>query len=125
MAKEKKTIKSVKKNQETFFNSFSLDKIIPAKFQTLSLLLLILLVFLLFYSPLYFGGKTFQSGDIITSQSSKTYVENHQGGYTLWNPYIFTGMPAYAMATGYKWFNIIYVIKHIMPASTSIYNMSL
>lgn len=112
MAKEKKTIKSVKKNQETFFNSFSLDKIIPAKFQTLSLLLLILLVFLLFYSPLYFGGKTFQSGDIITSQSSKTYVENHQGGYTLWNPYIFTGMPAYAMATGYKWFNIIYVVTN-------------
>ena len=112
MAKEKKTIKSVKKNQETFLNSFSLDKIIPAKFQTLALLLLILLVFLLFYSPLYFGGKTFQSGDIITSQSSKTYLENHKDGYTLWNPYIFTGMPAYAIATGYKWFNIVYVVTN-------------
>lgn len=112
MAKEKKTIKSVKKNQETFLNSFSLDKIIPANFQTLALLLLILLVFLLFYSPLYFGGKTFQSGDIITSQSSKTYLDNHKDGYTLWNPYIFTGMPAYAIATGYKWFNIVYVVTN-------------
>lgn len=111
-AKEKKIVKSEKKNQQTFFNSFSLDKIIPPKFQTLSFLLLILLMFLLFYSPLYFGGKTFQSGDIITSESSRTYVENHQGGYTLWNPYIFTGMPAYALATGYKWFNIIYVVTN-------------
>ena len=39
-AKEKKIVKSEKKNQLTFFNSFSLDKIIPPKFQTLSLLLL-------------------------------------------------------------------------------------
>ena len=58
---------------------------------------------------MYFGGKTFQSGDIITSQSAKTYVENHEGGYTLWNPYVFNGMPAYAIAVGYKWFNLIYV----------------
>jgi hypothetical protein len=89
-----------------------LDKIIPVKFQTLSLLLVILVIFLLFYSPIYFGGKTFQSGDIITSEASKTYVENHEGGYTLWNPYIFTGMPAYALATGYKWFNAIYVVAN-------------
>ena len=111
-AKEKKVIRTEKKSKETFLSSFSLDKFIPVKFQTLSLLLIILLIFLLFYSPLYFGGKTFQSGDIITSQSSKTYVENHQGGYTLWNPYIFTGMPAYAISTGYKWFNIIYVVTN-------------
>lgn len=109
-AKEKKTAKTNKKSNDTFLSNFSLDKIIPNKFQTLLLLLIILVIFLLFYSPLYFGGKTFQSGDIITAESSKTYVENHQGGYTLWNPYIFTGMPAYALATGYKWFNLIYVV---------------
>ena len=111
-AKEKKIVKAPKKSKETFLSGFSLDKIIPVKFQTLSLLLVILLIFLLFYSPIYFGGKTFQSGDIITSESSKTYVENHEGGYTLWNPYIFTGMPAYALATGYKWFNAIYVVAN-------------
>lgn len=109
-AKVKKVIRTEKKSKETFLSGFSLDKIIPNKFQTLFLLLIILVIFLLFYSPLYFGGKTFQSGDIITAESSKTYVENHQGGYTLWNPYIFTGMPAYALATGYKWFNLIYVV---------------
>ncbi|MFZ2322429.1 MAG: YfhO family protein [Ignavibacteriaceae bacterium] len=111
-AKEKKVIRTEKKKPETFFNSFSLDKIIPVKFQTLSLLVIILLIFLIFFFPLYFGGKTFQSGDIITASSSITYVENHQGGYTLWNPYIFTGMPAYAVAAGYKWFNIIYVVTN-------------
>lgn len=111
-AKEKKSIKSEKKIKESFLNSFDLDNYIPQKFQTLVLLLIVLLIFVIFYSPLYFGGKTFQSGDIITSESSKTYVENHEGGYTLWNPYIFTGMPAYALATGYKWFNIIYVVTN-------------
>jgi hypothetical protein len=111
-AKEKKSIKSEKKIKESFLNSFDLDNYIPQKFQTLVLLLIVLLIFVIFYSPLYFGGKTFQSGDIITSESSKTYVEIHEGGYTLWNPYIFTGMPAYALATGYKWFNIIYVVTN-------------
>jgi hypothetical protein len=111
-AKEKKVSRIEKKPKETFLTGFSLDKIIPIKFQTLFLLLVILLIFLLFYSPLYFGGKTFQSGDIITSESSKTYLKNHEGGYTLWNPYIFTGIPAYAIATGYKWFNFIYVVTN-------------
>ena len=104
--------KTSKKSKETFLSGFSLDKIIPEKFQTLSLLLVILVIFLLFYSPIYFGGKTFQSGDIITSEASKTYVENHEGGFTLWNPYIFTGMPAYAISVGYKWFNVIYVVAN-------------
>ncbi|MCU0342235.1 MAG: YfhO family protein [Ignavibacterium sp.] len=108
-AKEKNAVKTIKKPKETFLSSFSLDKFIPVKVQTFSLLIIIALIFLLFYSPLYFGGKTFQSGDILTSQSVKTYIENHEGRYTLWNPNIFCGMPAYAMATGYKWFNMIFV----------------
>lgn len=114
MAKTKKIVKTKKEYQETFLNSFSLDKIIPIKFQTLAYLVIILLVFLIFYAPLYFGGKTFQSGDILTSLSVKPYIENHQGGYTLWNPNIFCGMPAYALATGYKWFNLIFVVVNFV-----------
>ncbi len=108
----KKTTKSIKTSKEeksTFFSSFSLSKYIPEKFHIAIFVLVILALFLFFFSPLYFGGKTFQSGDIITSNSSKTYVENHTGEYTLWNPYVFGGMPAYALAVGYKWFNLIYV----------------
>jgi hypothetical protein len=107
--KQKKTSKKTKQGKESALAAFSFDKLVPSKYQLIVIAALILFVFLFFYSPLYFGGKTFQSGDIITSQSAKTYVENHEGGYTLWNPYVFNGMPAYAIAVGYKWFNLIYV----------------
>jgi hypothetical protein len=109
-AKTKKNIGQEKKSKETLFNNFSLDKIIPVKFQTIFFLILILVIFLIYFSPLYFGGKTFQSADIITSESSNTYVENHGDGFTLWNPYVFCGMPAYAIRVGYKWFNMMYVV---------------
>jgi hypothetical protein len=107
--KSKQTPKTPKVEKQTFLSGFSLDKFIPVKFQFPFLLLIILLLFLYFFNPLYFGGKTFQSGDIITSMSAKSYIENHTGEYTLWNPYVFGGMPAYAIATGYKWFNLIWV----------------
>ncbi len=104
-----KSTKTAKQEKETFFSTFSLSKYIPEKFHIPVFVIVILALFLFFFSPLYFGGKTFQSGDIITSLSAKTYLENHTGGYTLWNPYVFGGMPAYAIATGYKWFNFIWV----------------
>ena len=107
--KTHKQIKTLKEEKATFISTFSLSKYIPEKYHIPVFVIVILALFLFFFSPLYFGGKTFQSGDIITSQSSKTYVENHTGDYTLWNPYVFGGMPAYALAVGYKWFNLIYV----------------
>ena len=107
--KTPKSTKTSKTEKETFFSTFSLSKYIPEKFHIPVFLIVILALFLFFFSPLYFGGKTFQSGDIITSQSSRTYVENHTGDYTLWNPYVFGGMPAYALAVGSKWFNLVYV----------------
>ncbi|HLG32348.1 MAG TPA: YfhO family protein [Ignavibacteriaceae bacterium] len=108
-SQKKKSSKVNKKEKQTFLTGFNIDKAIPQKFQTPVYLVLILLLFLIFFSPLYFGGKTFQSGDIITSKSATTYLETDREGYTLWNPYIFGGMPAYAIAAGYKWFNMIWV----------------
>lgn len=107
--KNKQVSKSSKGEKQNFLTGFSLDKFILSKFQIPFLLVIILLLFLYFFRPIYFGGKTFQSGDIITSMSAKTYLETHEGDYTLWNPYVFGGMPAYAIATGYKWFNTIWV----------------
>jgi len=107
--KPTKSIKTSKEEKSTFFTSFSLSKYVPEKYHILIFALVILALFLFFFSPLYFGGKTFQSGDIITSMSAKTYLENHDGDYTLWNPYVFGGMPAYAISVGYKWFNLIAV----------------
>jgi hypothetical protein len=109
MSKVKKQIGQTKLKQESALAKFDIDKIIPQKYQTISSIIILLLLFLIFFSPLYFGGKTFHSGDIVTSKSMVNYVEKHEDGYTLWNPYIFCGMPAYAISVGFKWFNLIYV----------------
>ena len=106
--KSPKSSQSMKTQKETFLSTFSLSKYIPEKYQITVFALIILALFLFFFSPLYFGDKTFQSGDILTSKSSSTYVEQHSDGFTLWNPYIFGGMPAYAITVGWKWFNLVY-----------------
>ena len=82
-----KSTKTSKPEKATFFSTFSLSKYIPEKFHISVFILVILALFLFFFTPLYFGGKTFQSGDITTSMSVRTYLGNHTGGYTLWNPY--------------------------------------
>lgn len=123
-AKPKRSPRAEKKNEKTFFNSFSLDKYIPIKYQTLFLLLIILLIFYIFYSPLYFGSKEFQSADIITKDTAIPYLEKHQEeeGYTLWNPYVFCGMPAYAIALGYKSFNLNYRIMYMARKISVLHN---
>ncbi len=73
--KQKKISKKTKTEKESTLAAFSFDKLVPSKYQLIVIAALILFVFLFFYSPLYFGGKTFQSGDIITSQNSKTYLD--------------------------------------------------
>ena len=112
--KSTKSIKTSKEEKPTFFSSFSLSKYVPEKYHITIFAAVILALFLFFFSPLYFGGKTFQSGDIITSMSAKTYIDNSTGEYTLWNPYVFGGMPAYAISVGYKWFNFVYVTMTTM-----------
>ena len=108
MSKTKKNISSPK-TQETFWSKFNLEEFLPNKYHIMAVILIIIILFLIFLNPLYFGNKTFQSGDIISSLAMQPYVENHTNGYTLWNPLIFCGMPAYAIGVGYKWFNLIYV----------------
>jgi len=124
MAKKQKRVKSSKQENESFLSKFIFDELVPKKYQVLIVSIIILIVFLIFFYPLYFGGKTFQSGDIITSESVRTYLESHEDGYTLWNPYVFCGMPAYAIATGFKWFNTIWmgvnVIRSIFSAPFAI-----
>lgn len=108
MSKTKKLKKDKQKTQPNFINSFNIEEFIPKKYHVLTVILIIIILFLIFFNPLYFGGKTFQSGDIIASKSLHSYVENHTGGFTLWNPYIFGGIPAYATSTGAPWFNLFY-----------------
>ncbi|HEY6906711.1 MAG TPA: hypothetical protein VI230_04545, partial [Ignavibacteriaceae bacterium] len=109
MTKPKKTIQSKKVSSGGFFSNFDFEEILPQKYHALAAILVIIILFLAFLNPLFFGGKTFQSGDILASQSMKSYIDNHGEGFTLWNPYIFCGMPAYAIGTSAKWFNLMYL----------------
>ena len=110
MAKASKN-RTQKKQTESGLSRFNIDNIIPPKFHTLAAILAIVFLFLIFLAPMFFGGKTFQSGDIIASKSMVPYVENHKDGFTLWNPLIFCGMPAYsAGGVGLVWFNLIELI---------------
>ena len=109
MSKSRKTVRP-KKTEETFFSKFDLEEFLPQKYHVLAVILFIVILFLIFLNPLYFGNKTFQSGDIIAAKSGLAYVENHGPGFTLWDPLIFCGMPAYAISTDPTWFNIIYSI---------------
>ena len=107
MAKVSKN-RTQKKESESGLSKFNIDNIIPPKFHTLAAILTIIVLFLIFLAPMFFGGKTFQSGDIIASKSMVPYVDNHKDGFTLWNPLIFCGMPAYsAGGVGLVWFNLI------------------
>jgi len=107
--KQKKTSKKTKPEKESALAAFSFDKLVPSKYQTPLALLIILIVFLIYFYPLYFGGKTFQSGDITTIKSYENYVTQEKEGFSLWNPYVFCGMPAYATSTSSRWFDIVSV----------------
>ncbi|MDP4193278.1 MAG: hypothetical protein Q8858_17070 [Bacteroidota bacterium] len=100
---------AAKDKKESPDKQFDINNVVPEKYQTIGSLLILFILFLIYFAPMYFSGKTFQSGDIVTSKSLTTYVTTHQNGFTLWNPYIFCGMPSYALAVEFKWFNLIYV----------------
>jgi hypothetical protein len=102
MAKQQK--KSL--NQKTDGTGFQFSKFVPEKFQTPALLLLILILILIFFSPIMFGDKTTSSGDLIQVKSLREYATKDRDGYSLWNPYIFCGMPAVITSASLRWFDI-------------------
>ncbi len=110
MPKQKNVSKPLKKIEESFLSKFDINSWLPQKHQPWIVILIIFILFLIFLNPLYFGNKTFQSGDIITMESMKNYLEKDRDGFSLWNPYIFAGMPAYALSTEPTWFNVIYTV---------------
>ncbi|GAB1350571.1 YfhO family protein [Ignavibacteriales bacterium] len=121
MAKKTQSVKELRK-KEKVTSGFDLDSQVPAKYLNLAVIGLVVVIFLIFLSPLFFQGKIFQSGDIIASESATSYLQKDREGFTLWNPYIFTGMPAYALSVGYTWFNLIYVaLTSVRESFTTIF----
>ena len=110
MAKAKKILSETKPKSQSFLSRFNLDEFIPTKHHVWIVILLILILFLIFLNPLFFGNKTFSSGDIISSQSMGSYVNQDREGFSLWNPLIFCGLPAYATSAETPWFNLIYLV---------------
>lgn len=124
MAKSKKETKLQKAEKQTIFSKFEINNIIPHKYHILTVVIIIFILFLIFLNPLYFGGKTFQSGDIIASESAKPYVLKDREGFSLWNPHIFLGMPAYALGTEKTWFNLIYMgFAYVRTVFSSLFSV--
>ena len=117
MAKTKKETKVQKPVKQTFLTRFDINKLIPSKVSCFHVALVVIILFFIFLNPMYFGGKTFQSGDIIASESAKPYVLKDREGFSLWNPHIFCGMPAYSLGTEQTWFNLIYMGFGLMSKS--------
>lgn len=109
MTKAKKLSRPKTQQSSSFFATFQLDKILPEKFHLPTIILVTILLFIIFFKPMFFDNKTFQSGDIIASKSMVPYVQKDRDGFSLWNPHLFCGMPAYAVGMDYTWFNLIYV----------------
>ena len=119
---QKKTASQIQSNEM----GFSFDKIVPVKFQTPVLLLLILVFILLFFSPVTFGDKTTSSGDLIQVKSLREYATKDRDNFSLWNPYIFCGMPAVATSMSLRWFDFTAVlysyVSRIYSAGFQNYN---
>ena len=67
----------------------------------MSLLIICLVLLLVFYYPVMFGGKTVVAPDVMSSNALTPFVHSaQQSGQTpLWIPYIFSGMPSYGSLT--------------------------
>lgn len=124
MGKTKKEIKIPKDVKQNFLSRFNINELIPQKYHVLTVALVVIILFLIFLNPLYFGGKTFQSGDIIASESAKPYILKDREGFSLWNPHIFCGMPAYSIGTEQTWFNLIYMgFAYVRKAFSSLFSV--
>ena len=102
--------KQQKKQSKSNEMGFSFGKIIPEKYQSAVLLILIILLILVFFSPITLGDKTTASGDLIQVKSLREYATKDRAGFSLWNPYIFCGMPAVATSMSLRWFDFTAVI---------------
>ncbi len=117
MAKQQKK-SSKEKKQQSLLTQFNLNNYIPEKYQDFVLLLIPLILLYLFFGNVFFGPKTFISGDITTSMAMKNYLAyaREVGTQPLWDPYIFMGMPAYITSINLRGFDLILYIIHLLES---------
>lgn len=115
MSKQKKISAQQTQKKEI---GFSFGKIIPEKFQTPALLILLLILIVLFFEPIFFGGKTVASGDLVQVKSLREYATKERDGFSLWNPYIFCGMPAVVTSASPRWFDLTSAVYSIISLTS-------
>ena len=84
--------------------------LIPQKYETPALIILILVLLVAFFHEAFFQGKVFVSPDVISPMSFQGYLKQAkmEHVFPLWIPYVFSGMPSFAslMTMGTRWYDL-------------------
>lgn len=73
---------------------------------------IILILLLVFFSPVLFSNKTMLPPDKVASDSFIPFVDDalNKGEYPLWNPYIFGGMPSFGSLSRAPFTDVVSVV---------------
>jgi hypothetical protein len=97
--------------QKSVKNVVEEKPLVPEKFKTPVLIILILILLVLFLHDAIFANKIFISGDINASRSLQPFVNQakKENVFPLWIPYIFSGMPSFAslLIGSDRWYDVI------------------
>lgn len=84
--------------------------LIPLKYETPALIILILVLLVVFFHKAIFEGRVFVSPDVLSPMSFQSYLNQaaREHVFPLWIPYVFSGMPSFAslMTTGTRWYDL-------------------
>jgi hypothetical protein len=101
--------KKYEESKENYFSQKSISnawKSMPENLKTPLLFLVVIILIILFYYPVTFGDKTIQSMDVLLNKASREYTSKEKEGFTLWNPHLYCGIPAYATAVARRGFDL-------------------
>ncbi|MCG8607988.1 hypothetical protein MJD09_23755, partial [bacterium] len=81
-------------------------------------LAILLVLLLIFFSEVMFGGKTFMPPDKLNSASARPFIDESfdKGTYPKWNPYIFSGMPSFASLQSALYVDLIEDVTYGLPS---------
>lgn len=127
--------RSKKKHRKTSSQQVKIEPAKPAIIDVIenhpwkTLFFVLSLLFLIFYWPMIFEGKTYLPPDHVASRSFHPFIQGTlaKGVYPLWNPYIFGGMPSFGSLTApfadplnTVVFGVVWVIRQIFSLSDYI-----
>ena len=106
MSKKEKSNQGSENKLLSFKKVINYWNLIPEKLKTPILFAAILLLIIIFYSPVIFSDKTIQSMDVLQNKAQREYTSKEKDGFTLWNPHVYCGIPAYATSVASRTFDL-------------------